>query len=84
MGEYNAEKNSIELTALSFKRESLIANPKFITVLQALAYNEIFLHDQNIMHNLSSLLENEVFFMYRHQIRLEKSVVKKYSKKEEK
>lgn len=33
------------------------------------------------MHNLSSLIENEVFFMYRHHIRLEKQILKKYSKK---
>jgi hypothetical protein len=33
------------------------------------------------MLNLTSLIEGEVYFMYRHYIRLEKTLLKKYSKK---
>jgi hypothetical protein len=84
MGEYDPVKNTIVLRSCPFKRESLLFNPTFIEIVNVLTYNELFLHDHNIMHNLSSLLENEIFFMYRHQIRLEKDILKKYAKKNQK
>ena len=33
------------------------------------------------MSNLTGLIENEIYFMYRHYIRLEKQIMKKYIKK---
>ena len=36
------------------------------------------------MHNLALLLETEVFFMYRHQMRLEKEMLKKFTRQQQK
>lgn len=33
------------------------------------------------MHNLASLVENEIFFMYRQQVQLEKQILRRYIKK---
>lgn len=67
---YDSQRNVLEYVKAPYDRQSFIFHSKFRQIVDTLAYNEIFLHDHNIMHNLSALLENEVFFMYRHQLKL--------------
>lgn len=82
--EYSPEKKSILTREAPYKRESLLKDPTFLEVVDRLCWHELFLHDNNIMHSLSSILDNEVFFMYRQQMRVEREMIKKFTRKQQK